>query len=244
MGKPLDRLVPVTQALIYTPEADPGVRTLPADASSAARPYPGTFIAFEGGDGSGKTTQIKLLADALTQRGYSVLVTREPGGTDIGEKLRALVLEHGNGEIDPHTEALIFAASRAAHAHQKIRPALEAGQVVLCDRYIDSSAAYQGAGRGLGIGTVVDLSRWATSNLLPDTTILLDVPLAEGRSRTGTRGAADRMESADDTFHRTLHATFQQLADANPERYAHIDGARPIKDVHKDVLAAALESIA
>lgn len=244
MGKPLDRLIPVTQALIYTPEADPGVRTLPADASSAARPYPGTFIAFEGGDGSGKTTQIKLLADALTQRGYSVLVTREPGGTDIGEKLRALVLEHGNGEIDPHTEALIFAASRAAHAHQKIRPALEAGQVVLCDRYIDSSAAYQGAGRGLGIGTVVDLSRWATSNLLPDTTILLDVPLAEGRSRTGTRGAADRMESADDTFHRTLHATFQQLADANPERYARIDGARSIEDVHKDVLAAALGSIA
>lgn len=234
----------MTHALSYTPEADPGVRTLPADASSAARPYPGTFIAFEGGDGSGKTTQIKLLAEALTQRDYSVLVTREPGGTDIGEKLRALVLEHGNGEIDPHTEALIFAASRAAHAHQKIRPALEAGQVVLCDRYIDSSAAYQGAGRGLGIDTVVDLSRWATSNLLPDTTILLDVPLAEGRSRAGARGAADRMESADDTFHRTLHATFQQLADANPERYARIDGARPIEDVHKDVLAAALGSIA
>ncbi|MGV3103729.1 dTMP kinase [Rothia sp. 32237D007AR] len=233
----------MTHALFYTPEADPGVLAPLTEADKTQRPYPGTFIAFEGGDGSGKTTQIALLAEALTERGYSVLVTREPGGTEIGEKLRALVLEQGNGEIDPHTEALIFAASRAAHAHQKIRPALQAGQIVLCDRYIDSSAAYQGAGRGLGIENVVNLSRWATCNLLPDTTILLDVPLAEGRSRTGARGTADRMESADDTFHRTLQATFLQLAQEAPQRYTLINGARPINEVHQDVLATALESI-
>lgn len=222
----------MTHALSYTPEADPSVR--------ADQAYPGTFLVFEGGDGSGKTTQIKLLAEALSQAGHAVLVTREPGGTDIGEKLRALVLEHGNGEIDPHTEALIFAASRAAHAHQKIRPALERGEIVLCDRYIDSSAAYQGAGRGLGIETVVNLSRWATTDLLPDTTILLEVPLAESQARAGARGTADRMESADDTFRRTLHTTFAQLADATPHRYQRIDGARPIEDVHADVLTAAL----
>lgn len=221
----------MTDALTYTPATDP---------ESSATAYPGTFIAFEGGDGSGKTTQIKLLADALTALGHRVTVTREPGGTDIGEKLRALVLDHGNGEIDPHTEALIFAASRAAHAHQKIRPALENGQVVLCDRYIDSSAAYQGAGRGLGIDTVVNLSRWATTDLLPDTTLLLEVPLAESQARAGARGTADRMESADDTFRRTLHTTFAQLADADPHRYQRINGARPIEDVHADVLAAAL----
>ncbi|WP_421084683.1 dTMP kinase [Rothia nasimurium] len=232
----------MTHALTYSPEAEH-----PASASQApasARPYPGTFIVFEGGDGSGKTTQIKLLADALTADGHSVLITREPGGTDIGEKLRALVLDHGNGEIDPHTEALIFAASRAAHAHQKIRPALEAGHIVLCDRYIDSSAAYQGAGRGLGIDNVVNLSRWATSNLLPDTTILLDVPLAEGRARTGSRGQADRMESGDDTFYRAIHTTFRTLADQAPHRYTVVDGARPIEVVHADVLAAALRNIA
>lgn len=222
----------MTHALTYTPAAD-------SKAHSRPHPYPGTFIAFEGGDGAGKSTQIKLLAEALSAEGYSVLVTREPGGTEIGEKLRALVLEQGNGEIDPHTEALIFAASRAAHAHQKIRPALEAGQVVLCDRYIDSSAAYQGAGRKLGVENIVDLSRWATSNLLPDTTILLDLPLAEGRSRAGLRGSADRMEAADDDFHRTIHSTFRALADQAPYRYTLIDAARPISQVQADVLAAA-----
>ncbi|ORC20642.1 MULTISPECIES: dTMP kinase [Rothia] len=227
----------MTHALSYSPEADPNVPV-------QARTYPGTFIVFEGGDGSGKTTQIKLLAEALTEAGHSVLITREPGGTAVGEKLRTLVLEHGNGEIDPHTEALIFAASRAAHAHQKIRPALEAGQVVLCDRYIDSSAAYQGAGRGLGLETVINLSRWATSNLLPDTTILLDVPLAEGRARTGSRGATDRMESGDDAFYRALHSTFRALAEATPARYSVIDGARPIEAVHRDVLAVAKAVIA
>lgn len=211
----------------------------PQQLAGASGSRSGTFIAFEGGDGAGKTTQINLLAQALTQSGYSVLVTREPGGTDIGEKLRSLVLEHGKGDIDPHTEALIFAASRAAHAHQKIRPALEAGQVVLCDRYIASSAAYQGAGRRLGVKTIVDLSRWATSDLLPDTTIVLDVPLAQGRARSSARGVADRMETGDDAFYTRVHDTFIALAKEAPERYAVIDGSRSIHAVHADVLAVA-----
>lgn len=222
-------------ALNYTPETD---------SFAGLDTGTGFFIAFEGGDGSGKTTQIDLLARALTDRGFDVLVTREPGGTDIGEKLRSLVLEHDQGEVDPHTEALIFAASRAAHAHQKIRPALAAGKVVLCDRYIDSSAAYQGAGRGLGIENVVDLSLWATANLLPHTTVLLDVPLEAGRARAGARGDADRMESADDSFYTALHQTFRDRASASPERYTVIDGARTVEQVHQDVLTAVLEVIA
>ncbi|GGH65404.1 dTMP kinase [Rothia aerolata] len=208
-------------------------------ASSEPTPAcPGTFIAFEGGDGAGKSTQVARLRAALESAGLSVVVTREPGGTEIGEKLRSLVLDHGQGTIDARTEALIFAASRAAHAAQLIRPALEEGKVVLCDRYIDSSAAYQGAGRGLGIESVTDLSLWATENLLPDLTVLLDVPLGAGRSRAEARGAADRMESESDDFYASLHATFGRLAAANPQRYAVIDGTGSIDDVHAAVLAA------
>ncbi|MBM7052240.1 dTMP kinase [Rothia sp. ZJ1223] len=214
-------------SLHFTPATAPNAHTCP-----------GSFIVFEGGDGSGKTTQIRLLADALRQKLKKVTVTREPGGTKIGEKLRALVLEHGNGEIDAHTEALIFAASRAAHAHQLIRPCIERGEVVLCDRYIDSSAAYQGAGRGLGIDTIVDLSRWATNDLTPDLTIVLDVPLAVSRERAGARGAADRMESESDDFHAALSDTFIQRAAADPARYVVIDATGTLDDVHQRVLDA------
>lgn len=200
--------------------------------------YPGVFIAFEGGDGAGKSTQIKKLAHALSQDGYQVVLTREPGGTEIGEALRTLVLDHGQAEIDPRTEALIFAASRAAHTHQKIIPALAQGAIVLCDRYIDSSAAYQGAGRQLGIESIVDLSLWATENLTPDLTLVLDLPLGAGRARTGERGDADRMESEPDSFHTRVHSTFKDLAHKNPERYAVIDASASIDTVHSAVLGA------
>ncbi len=170
-----------------------------------------------------------------------MLATREPGGTEIGEKLRSLVLEQGQGKVDPHTEALIFAASRAAHAHQKIRPALQAGSIVLCDRYIDSSATYQGAGRGLGVQAIQDLSRWATSNLLPDLTILLDLPLELGRQRVDSRGAKDRIESAGEDFRRSLQATYLQLAQADPSRYALIDASGSPQQV-ADQIWQALQS--
>lgn len=180
----------------------------------------GLFIAFEGGDGAGKSTQAARLAEALESRGLTVLLTREPGGTPVGEKLRSLVLDHGHGEIDAHTEALIFAASRAAHASQVIRPALERGEIVLTDRYIDSSVAYQGAGRALGEDAVRSLNEWATSGLQPHLTVLLDVDPAVGRRRrTAGETAEDRLESEADEFHLRIREAFLELAHRRPESY-------------------------
>lgn len=207
---------------------------------------PGLFIAFEGGDGAGKSTQAARLAEALESRGLKVLRTREPGGTPIGEKLRSLVLDHGHGHIDAHTEALIFAASRAAHAGQVIRPALERGDIVLTDRYIDSSVAYQGAGRDLGTEAVRLLNEWATEGLRPDLTVLLDVDPADGRRRrTAGDAAEDRLESEADEFHARIREAFLQLAASRPEAYlvlpAHLDvtelGARILARV--DALLAS-----
>ena len=183
-------------------------------------PSPGLFIAFEGGDGAGKSTQAALLAQALSDAGRTVVRTREPGGTPVGEKLRSLVLDHGQGEIDAKTEALIFAAARAAHAAQVIVPAMARGEVVLSDRYADSSIAYQGAGRGLGNDAIFQLNDWATSGLWPDLTVLLDVSPVSGRQRrTAGDSAEDRMESEPDAFHSTIRAAFLELAAAHPDRY-------------------------
>ncbi|MET3368261.1 UNVERIFIED_CONTAM: dTMP kinase [Jeotgalibacillus campisalis] len=181
---------------------------------------PGLFIAFEGGDGAGKSTQAARLSDALESRGFSVLRTREPGGTPIGEKLRSLVLDHGHGTIDPRTEALMFAAARAAHASQVIRPALADGTVVITDRYIDSSVAYQGAGRGLGAEGVLSLNEWATEGLHPDLTVLLDVDPSDGRQRrTAGDATEDRLESEPDDFHSAIRHAFLDLAAAAPSSY-------------------------
>jgi len=191
----------------------------------------GLFIAFEGGDGAGKSTQAARLAGSLQSRGLTVLRTREPGGTPIGERLRSLVLDHGHGHIDAHTEALIFAASRAAHASQVIRPALARGEVVLTDRYIDSSVAYQGAGRGLGADAVLSVNEWATSGLRPDLTVLLDVHPAEGRSRrTAGDAAEDRMESEADEFHARIRQAFLDLAAARPENYLVLEAGLPVEE--------------
>jgi dTMP kinase len=198
---------------------------------------PGLFIAFEGGDGAGKSTQAGLLAEALESRGLKVLRTREPGGTPIGEKLRSLVLDHGNGHIDAHTEALIFAASRAAHAGQVIRPALERGEIVLTDRYIDSSVAYQGAGRDLGTGAVRSLNEWATAGLLPDLTVLLDVDPADGRRRrTAGDAAEDRLESEADEFHTRIREAFLELAASRPEAYLVLPAHSPVSELAARIL--------
>ncbi|WP_247827958.1 dTMP kinase [Arthrobacter antioxidans] len=200
---------------------------------------PGLFIALEGGDGAGKSTQAALLCTALESGGHTVIRTREPGGTPIGEKLRSLVLEHGHGEIDARTEALMFAASRAAHVHQVIVPALERGDVVVCDRFIDSSVAYQGAGRGLGARAVLDVNLWATDGLRPDLTVLLDVEPAEGRSRRTTGTAAeDRLESEPDDFHASIRAAFLELAGAEPERYLVLAASGTPEELHRSILAA------
>lgn len=190
-----------------------------ADSPSPA-PAPGLFIAFEGGDGAGKSTQAALLSKALSDVGRTVLRTREPGGTPVGEKLRSLVLDHGQGEIDARTEALIFAAARAAHVVQVITPAVSRGDIVISDRYADSSIAYQGSGRGLGTAAIRDLNNWASNGLWPDLTVLLDVAPAEGRHRrTAGDATEDRMESEPDDFHAAIRAAFLELAAANPERY-------------------------
>lgn len=195
------------------------------------------FIAFEGGDGAGKSTQAARLAGALEARGLTVLRTREPGGTPIGEKLRSLVLEHGHGHIDAHTEALIFAASRAAHASQVIRPALERGEVVLTDRYIDSSVAYQGAGRDLGTDAVRSINEWATSGLQPDLTVLLDVHPADGRSRrTAGDAAEDRLESEADEFHARIRQAFLDLAASRPESYLVLEAQQSVDELAARIL--------
>ena len=205
--------------------------------SQTPGPFPGLFIAFEGGDGAGKSTQAAELAAALESRGLTVLRTREPGGTPIGEKLRSLVLDHGHGHIDARTEALIFAASRAAHASQVLRPALERGEVVLTDRYIDSSVAYQGAGRNLGTETVRGINEWATAGLQPDLTVLLDVDPADGRRRrTAGDAAEDRLESEADEFHARIRGAFLALAADRPEQYLVLEAHLPVRELAGRIL--------
>lgn len=220
------------------------------DAGTGPAQQRGFFIALEGGDGAGKSTQSRLLAERLQATGQEVLTTREPGGTPIGERLRSLVLDHGHGEIDARTEALMFAASRAAHAEQVLRPALLRGATVITDRYIDSSVAYQGGGRSLGTGTVRDLNAWATAELWPDLTILLDVDPSDGRTRRIAGSTAeDRLESEPDDFHGRIRAAFLELAAAAPERYLVLDASRPVEELAAligarvdELLAARVES--
>lgn len=203
----------------------------------------GLFIAFEGGDGAGKSTQAAAVQARLEAAGHAVLRTREPGGTPIGEKLRSLVLDHGHGEIDARTEALIFAASRAAHVQQVILPALERGEIVLCDRFIDSSVAYQGAGRELGIAAVRDINLWATASLLPDVTVLLDVAPNDGRDRRlAGEAAEDRLESEPDDFHGRIRAAFLELAAARPDEYLVLD-ARTDRGALTDAIVKRIDGL-
>ncbi|MGY5319206.1 dTMP kinase [Neomicrococcus lactis] len=198
----------------------------------------GLFIVFEGGDGAGKSTQAALLASRLERADRHVLRTREPGGTVVGEKLRGLILDHGNGTVDARTEALMFAASRAAHVEQVLLPALNEGTDVICDRYIDSSVAYQGVGRGLGTDKVLALNTWATSGLVPDLTVLLDIDPVAGRARRLRDNATeDRLESEPDEFHASIRAAFRALADASPERYLVLNALDDSVALEKQIYA-------
>lgn len=184
------------------------------------------FVAFEGGDGAGKTTQLDLLESWFQDQAVPYERTREPGGTVIGERIRSLVLAHDQGEVDPRTEALLFAASRAAHVVQRIEPALRAGRFVLCDRYVDSSVAYQGVGRGLGAEEVATINTFATGGLQPDLTVLLDLEPAAARARReGRAGASDRIESAEEAFHDRLRHAFLARAEEAPARYLVLDAS-------------------
>jgi dTMP kinase len=198
-----------------------------------ATPARGLFVAFEGGDGAGKTTQVRLLAEALRGAGLDVLETRQPGGTDLGVQLRTLVL-HGD-HVSPRAEALLYATDKAHHVDTVIAPALDAGRVVITDRYIDSAIAYQGAGRDLGSQEVAEIQLWAVAGLVPHLTVVLDVPAGTGRSRRGD--VHDRLEAEGDDFHEAVRAHFRALADAEPERYLVVDATLPPDEIHSRVLA-------
>lgn len=185
------------------------------------------FIVFEGGDGAGKSTQIAALREWLAGGAQEVVVTREPGGTELGVSLRELLL-HG-GHVAPRAEAMIFAADRAHHVESVIRPALERGAVVICDRFQDSSIAYQGAGRTMDPAEIAGLSQWATDGLLPDVTVLLDLDPAVGRSRRGPGG--DRLEQEAEEFHQRVRAGFRALAEEHPQRYLVVDATLPAQEV-------------
>ena len=191
----------------------------------------GLFITFEGGDGSGKSTQSTLLVEWLEAQGRSVVTSREPGGTDLGLELRDIVL-HRRGEIAPRAEALIYAADRAHNIATKVRPALERGEIVVQDRYLDSSVAYQGAGRVLGGDEVREVSLWATEGLLPDLTILLDLHEKLGLDRlVDSRTRYDRLEAEKADFHGRVRAAYLQLADAEPERFLVLDARDSIESL-------------
>jgi dTMP kinase len=212
----------------------------------------GVFIAFEGGEGAGKSSQIALLAEAIRATGRTVVVTHEPGATSVGRQIRRLVLD-SDERISPRSEALLFAADRAQHVATVIRPALDRGEVVITDRFVDSSLAYQGAGRTLALEDVKRLSRWATEELVPDLTVLLDVPAEVGLARMHRREAGpdagignsssagpDRLERETLEFHERVRAGFRSLAESDPNRYLVLDASRPLQDLAATISAAVL----
>ncbi len=191
----------------------------------------GLFITFEGGDGTGKSTQVRLLTQWLAVQGRAVVTTREPGGTEVGTALRDIVLHH-RGEVDPRAEALLYAADRAQHIGTLVRPALERGDVVVQDRYIDSSVAYQGAGRVLDGAEIRRISLWATGDLVPDLTVLLDLPGDVARARLAKEQKSfDRLENEHDDFHERVRSAFLQLAAAEPHRFLVVDAAQEIDQI-------------
>jgi len=201
----------------------------------------GVFIAFEGGEGSGKSTQATKLRDWFEERHFDVVLTREPGGTDLGSQLRRVLLDKGTGAVAPRAEALLYAADRAEHVHSVVRPALNRGSIVITDRYVDSSIAYQGSGRVLPSEDVLRISRWATEGLIPDLTILLDIPSAAGLARCGT---LDRLESEPLEFHERVRRSFLQLATVEPDRYLVVDASGTPEEVAKVIFSRFEELLA
>lgn len=208
--------------------------------ATANRLHPGVFVAFEGGDGCGKSTQSRLLAEWLeAEEGHEVVLTREPGATPLGVTLREVLLGHGH-DVAPRAEALLFAADRAQHVATVVRPALERGAIVVTDRYLDSSVAYQGAGRSLDGDDIARLSRWATEGLTPDLTVLLDLDPALGRVRRGRdagRDGDDKLESLPDDFHDRVRSRFLDLARREPHRYLVLDAGDPVDELQEAVRA-------
>jgi len=195
----------------------------------------GFFITFEGLEGAGKSTQMKILKKHLASKGWPVVVTREPGGTRIGDEIRDILLDIDNKDIDYKVEALLYAASRAQLVSKIIRPALEEGKVVLSDRYIDSSLAYQGYGRGLPTDLILEFNRWGTDALQPDLTLLLKLPAEVGLSRNDSE-QADRIESECISFHKRVEAGYDEMAGLSKDRYRIIDGSQSSEKVSQEII--------
>lgn len=193
---------------------------------------PGLFIVFEGGDGAGKTTQIEKLAEFLRSKNREVLVTREPGGTVMGKSIRDWLLEQTEVEVDPKSEALLFAADRAHHMHTLIRPALAANKIVIGDRHIDSSVAYQGVARNLGIENIKNISLWAVDGILPNLIIVLDIDVEVGQSRLNRK---DRLDRESKEFHEKVNKAYLELAAMNPKKYLVIDAQLPIDEIARQI---------
>jgi len=210
----------------------------------------GKFITFEGVEGSGKTTQAHLLGEHLSSRGIPVVVTREPGGTDIGEQIRQILLASDNRGMTPETEILLYAASRGQHLREKIAPALDSGRWVICDRYSDATIAYQGYGRGLNLDLIAELNRLVSLELEPDLTILLDLDVREGLKRARKRGEGEnlqegRFEEEGIAFHRRVREGYKELASRHPGRIKTVSAEGSIEEVNRrviEIVSALLKS--
>lgn len=198
------------------------------------------FITFEGGEGSGKSSALRLLQERLSNEGYEIVVTREPGGTPIAEEIRNVILDKKNVAMDPRTEALLYAASRRQHLVEKVWPALKEGKIVLCDRYLDSSLAYQGGARGLGIDQVLAVNMFATEGTFPDLTLLFDIEPEQGLARIAANAGREvnRLDLEKIDFHRGVRATFHEIAARYPERFVIIDASKPLDQVVEDAYQA------
>ncbi len=195
----------------------------------------GKFITVEGGEGVGKSTNIEFLCELIRQRSLRVLDTREPGGTPMAEQIRSMLLSHGNEPLPAIAELLLFFAARALHVNNVIVPALESGSWVVCDRFTDTTRAYQGCGRGLDLDRIETLASWVHPQLVPDLTVLLDAPVDVGRFRSERRSEADRLESEQMAFHARVREGYLALAKAEPGRFAVVDASRPLPEVQQQI---------
>jgi dTMP kinase len=201
----------------------------------------GLFVSFEGIEGSGKSTQVALLAQVLRSRGYEIIVTREPGGTPVGQVLRRLLLESSSSPLASSTELLLMLADRAQHAQEIVAPALRANKIIISDRFVDSTTAYQGYGRGVELALLAQLNAFACGGCMPALTLVLDLPVSEGLRRvrqrqSGTQGT-DRFEAESVAFHERVRAGYLEIARSDPQRVRILDAARPVEMIHQEILA-------
>jgi len=199
----------------------------------------GVFITFEGIEGAGKSTQAKMLYEYLLKQGKKTVLTREPGGTKTGKKIREILLDDTDELFPPKAELFLYEADRNLHIHNVIKPSLEKGYIVICDRFIDSTLAYQGYARGLDINLIKQLNQIVIDNILPDITFLIDIPVEESLKRLGEK--KDRIEKEDISFHKKLREGFLKIAEENKDRVMIIDGMKKIEDIHKEIINILIE---